>query len=49
MSTINFDLGKYKNPETKEKVLPNLLLVFINAIFPFIALAMVEHFESLKA
>ncbi len=48
MSAINFDLGKYRNAETKEKVLPNLILVFINAMFPFIALLFMAHYEHLK-
>lgn len=34
--------------KNKERVLPNLILVFINAIFPFIALLRLDYYEHLK-
>lgn len=51
LSTISAILNETTQPgnyQTKEKVFPNLILIFINAIFPFIALLRLEYYESLK-
>ena len=45
MSAIRKDMGEYRNSETKEKVIPNLILLFLNQI---ICDRFVEFYRSLQ-
>jgi len=52
LNLISALVGKTNNTNRKiinEKPLFNLILLFINAIFPFVALLRLDYYESLKA